>query len=79
MLYMTISTTIVNNKIVTEANGEQVTDMESLISALKEPRDGLHSIRIDDVPYVIYLDPEASDQVDRALLQRGLPALERLP
>ena len=69
----------VNNKIVTEANGEQVTDMESLISALKEPRDGLHSIRIDDVPYVIYLDPEASDQVDRALLQRGLPALERLP
>ncbi len=51
----------------------------SLISALKEPRDGLHSIRIDDVPYVIYLDPEASDQVDRALLQRGLPALERLP
>jgi hypothetical protein len=28
---------------------------------------------------VIYLDPEASDQVDRALLQRGLPALERLP
>ena len=69
----------VNNKIVTEANGEKVTDMESLISALKEPRDGLHSIRIEDVPYVIYLDPEASDQVDRALLQRGLPALERLP
>ena len=69
----------VNNRIVTEANGQKVTDMRSLVEALKAPKDGVHSIRIDDVPYVIYLDPKASDSVDSALLQRGLPALERLP
>ena len=69
----------VSNLIVTEANGQKVTDMKSLVAALKKPRDGLHSIRIDDVPYVIYLDPGVSDLVDKTLLQRGLPALERLP
>ena len=69
----------VSNRIVTEANGQKITDMKSLVSALKTAKEGVHSIRIDDVPYVIYLDPEASDSVDRALLQRGLPALERLP
>ena len=69
----------VNNRIVTEANGQKVTDMRSLVEALKAPKDGVHSIRIDDVPYVIYLDPKASDSVDSSLLHRGLPALERLP
>ncbi|MDP7655420.1 MAG: hypothetical protein QF706_05060, partial [Roseibacillus sp.] len=69
----------VNNLIVTEANGQKVTDMKSLAAALGNPKDGLHSIRIDDIPYVIYLDPEASDLVDKALLKRGLPALQRLP
>jgi hypothetical protein len=53
--------------------------MKSLAAALGNPKDGLHSIRIDDIPYVIYLDPEASDLVDKALLKRGLPALQRLP
>ncbi|MEE2623414.1 MAG: PDZ domain-containing protein [Verrucomicrobiota bacterium] len=69
----------VNNLIVTEANGQKVTDMTSLAAALNNPKDGLHSIRIDDIPYVIYLDPEESDLVDKALLKRGLPALQRLP
>jgi S1-C subfamily serine protease len=69
----------VSNRIVTEANGQKVTDMKSLVSALQTPKNGVHSIRIDDVPYVIYLDPMATDNVDKALLQRGLPALERLP
>ena len=69
----------VSNLIVTEANGRKVTDINSLASALAEPKDGLHSIRIDDIPYVLYLDPESSDMVDKVLLQRGLPALSRLP
>ncbi len=69
----------VSNLIVTEANGRKITDMKSLASALAEPKDGLHSIRIDDIPYVLYLDPEASDMVDKLLLQRGLPTLSRLP
>ena len=69
----------VNNMIVTEANGKKVTNMRSLAEALKEPKDGLHSIRVEDVPYVLYLDPKLTQMVDDTLLQRGLPALERLP
>ena len=68
-----------SNLIVTEANGVKITDMKSLAAALKEPKDGLHSIRIDDIPYVLYLDPKQSDIDDKTLLRRGLPALQRLP
>jgi hypothetical protein len=53
--------------------------MNSLVTALKDPKDGLHSIRIDDIPYVLYLDPQLSDSVDKTLLERGLPSLQRLP
>jgi S1-C subfamily serine protease len=69
----------VANLIVTEANGQKITDMNSLVTALKDPKDGLHSIRIDDIPYVLYLDPQLSDSVDKTLLERGLPSLQRLP
>ena len=50
-----------------------------LASLLQEPKDGLHSIRIDDIPYVLYLDPKQSDIDDKTLLRKGLSALQRLP
>ncbi len=69
----------VSNLIVTEVNGRKIEDMNSLARAFEETRDGLHTIRVNDVPYVLYLDPELSDLVDRRLLDSGLPALRRLP
>ncbi len=69
----------VSNLIVTEVNGQKIEDMRSLAEAFKNPKDGLHAVRINDVPFVLYLDSELSDFVDKRLLQSGLPALERLP
>lgn len=66
------------NLIVQEVNGKKVEDMKSLAEAFKTPKDGLHSIRVNDIPYVIYLDPKLSDSVDQRLLQSGLPTLQRV-
>ena len=52
--------------------------MASLAAAFRQPVDGLHTIRIDDDPYVLYLDPRLSDFVDGKLLEAGLPSLQRL-
>jgi len=65
--------------IVTEVNGHPIKDMNSLAEAFQHPVDGLHTIKIDDIPYVLYLDATLSDTVDQQLLQSGLPALQRLP
>jgi len=68
----------VSNQIISEVNGRKVEDMASLAAAFRQPVDGLHTIRIDDVPYVLYLDPRLSDFVDGKLLEAGLPSLQRL-
>jgi hypothetical protein len=68
----------VSNLIVEEVNGRKIEDMNSLAEAFKNPVDGVHSVRINDVPYVLYLDAALSDLVDQRLLDSGLPALERI-
>ena len=65
--------------IVTEVNGHPIKDIASLAEAFKHPKDDLHTIRIDDVPYVLYLEADLSDFVDSKLLESGLPTLQRLP
>ena len=69
----------INNQIVTEVNGQPIEDMASLVKAFETPVDGLHEIKIDDIPFVLYLDPGLSDAVDRMLKQSGLPQLQRVP
>ena len=69
----------INNQIVSEVNGHPVKDMATLVEAFKTPVDGLHQIKIDEVPYVLYLDPQLADQVDEAFKKNGLPELQRLP
>lgn len=65
--------------IVTQVNGRPVENMHSLAEAFQHPTDGIHTIQIDDIPYVLYLDAELSNHVDTKLLESGLPALQRLP
>ena len=74
----TIGYDTVANQIVSEVNGKPIKDMASLVRAFADPVDGLHEIRIDDVPYVLYLEPRLSEMVDQRLLQSGLPLLERI-
>ena len=69
----------ISNRIVEEVNGQPIENMASLVKAFETPIDGLHQINIDDVPYVLYLDPRISDGVDLEFKQRGLPELQRIP
>jgi S1-C subfamily serine protease len=75
----TIGYESVSGVIVTEVNGHAIADIPSLVEAFQHPADGIHTIRIEDVPYVLYLDADASNFVDSKLLESGLPALQRLP
>jgi S1-C subfamily serine protease len=64
--------------IVTKVNGQDIKDMKTLIEAFKTPSaDGLHSIEFDEEKFHVYLDESVSDEVDKQLLQRGLPKLSR--
>lgn len=65
--------------IVNSANGKPVPNLAALAEALSEPpANGIHTIKIDDAPGVIYLDGAMSDSVDQQLLQSGLPNLSRI-
>ena len=75
----TIGYDSVASLIVTEVNGQPIKDIASLVEAFKHPKDDLHTIRIGDVPYVLYLEADLADFVDKKLLESGLPELQRLP
>ncbi len=65
--------------IVTNVNGHEIADIQSLIEAFKTPdSDGLHTIEFaDGPPKTIYLESSISDLVDAELLKRGIPSLMR--
>ena len=70
----------INNQIVKTANGQAVADLRGLAKALeKAPDTGIHTIETDAEPFELFLDEKLADQVDAQFLQRGLPALQRLP
>ena len=74
----TIGYDAVSSRIITEVNGHPIKDIATLAEAFKHPKDDLHTIRIDDVPYVLYLEADLADFVDKKLLESGLPELQRL-
>ena len=66
--------------IVNGANGTPVRNLTELAAALEEtPENGIHTIELDDIPGVLYLEASLSDQVDQGFLSQGLPMLSRLP
>ncbi len=77
---VTIGYDSLNGIIINQVNGKSVRNITELANFLKEaPENGIHTIELDDTPGTVYLDATLSDQVDQQLLQRGLPALSRLP
>ncbi|GAA5477829.1 S1C family serine protease [Haloferula helveola] len=66
------------NLIVSEVNGVEVRDMESLIKAFDNvPGDGLNAINFASEDFTVYLDEVVSTAVDGQLLERGLSRLSR--
>lgn len=66
------------NSFVEEVNGVEIRKMSDLEKGFEQPQNGIHEIKISEAPYTIYLDAQACDFVDKALLQQGLPALKRI-
>ncbi len=64
--------------IVREVNGRPVRDMADLAQAFTAGKDGRHSVRFDEDDFTIWLDEAVCGAVDAQLLQRGIPALQRV-
>ena len=67
----------VRSVVVEKVNGKVIADVASLIEAFKHPKDGIHKIEIAEDPKELFLSEESASQIDKALLQRGLPSLSR--
>ena len=63
---------------VEKVNGVEIRAMADLEKGFEKPEKGVHTIQLSEAPYLIYLNAEACDQVDQALLQQGLPSLKRI-
>ncbi len=68
----------IRNCLVQEVNGVPITKMADLETGFASVKDGIHALKLSESPYVMYLDAQSCDMVDRALMQQGLPALKRI-
>ena len=66
------------NLIVSQVNGQEIKDMQSLIDAFDKPGpEGMHRIEFKDEKFPVFLDEVVSTGVDGQLMQRGLNRLSR--
>lgn len=63
--------------VITSVNGEKIADIPSLIKAFDKAENGIHTIEFLEQPRKIYLSAPIADEVDKSLIQRGLPTLSR--
>jgi S1-C subfamily serine protease len=45
-----------SGQVVLEVNGRKITELADVAAALKEPRDGIHAIKLREFPHLLYLD-----------------------
>lgn len=57
-----------SGQIVNEVNGVKITRLEDVAEAFKKPAKGLHEVKLDQFPFVIYLDAAKADQDNQALM-----------
>lgn len=68
----------IRNTLVTEVNGVEIKKLSDLKKGFSQPTDNMHDLTLSEAPYSIYLDASGCEEVDQALLQQGLPALQRI-
>jgi S1-C subfamily serine protease len=73
----TIGYESLRNLIVRKVNGQEITNMKTLIAAFKGNMNELHSIEFAEEDFTVYLDDSVSTNVDSQLLKRGIPRLYR--
>lgn len=59
-----------SGQVVTEVNGVKITELADVATALKSPKDGLHTIQLREFPYTLYLDAQKVER-DNAQLTNG--------
>lgn len=68
-----------NSVIVTQVNGQPITNLKDLAAAFEKPDDqSIHKIEFSDFPRVIYIDDRLSRVVNQQLIQYGISQLEKL-
>ncbi len=45
-----------SGQVVLDVNGRKITELADVATALKEPKDGLHIIKLREFPYILHLD-----------------------
>lgn len=45
-----------SGQVVVEVNGKKITELADVATALKEPKDGLHVLKLKEFPYLLHLD-----------------------
>lgn len=57
-----------SGQIVNEVNGVKITRLEDVAEAFKKPQNGLHEVKLDQFPFIIYLDAAKAEQDNQALM-----------
>ncbi len=60
-----------SGQILDEINGMKITQIEDVVEAFKKPQDGLHVVKLDQFPFIIYLDA-AKVEKDNVDLMSGM-------
>jgi hypothetical protein len=70
----------VGGTLVTRVNGHDINDMADLDKAFKDPKDGLHTIELEDFPKVLYIDALTAESDNLKLLSGGfrISSLKRI-
>ncbi|HYF34690.1 MAG TPA: PDZ domain-containing protein, partial [Prosthecobacter sp.] len=69
-----------SGQIIDEVNGKKISELADVAAAFKEPQDGLHVVKLQQFPYVVYLDAVSVER-DNLRLTNGMfrvSALSRL-
>jgi hypothetical protein len=60
-----------SGQIIAEINGTPISQIEDIAEAFKNPKDGIHTVKLDQYPFVIYLDA-AKVEKDNLQLMNGM-------
>lgn len=55
-------------QIVVKVNGKAINDLSDIVAALKEPKDGIHTVELEDSPKLLFLDAIQMERDNLALL-----------
>lgn len=65
-----------SGQVVQEVNGKKITEIADVAAALKEPKDGLHILKLREFPYLLHLDALKVERDNMQLLNGAFRVTE---